>query len=274
MLTLAATRNDARVFALLLITYVCMGGAAFAQESKTPLDEQFRITFDEIASDQTFYSRLNDARKTSGVVKIPRSEIIIFRYAGSGGASAVSFEKFIEILKKKFRTLTAEVAFSNKLDQVPQLRIPGVLSSSPSNAKQLEEEWRARKALQIFTGIMDERQGSSWVSSSIYIGPHGKLDPIFAKNNIEVDLHITASEFKRTVDSHTLVTLYAMAIDGIVRQAPLSEVFAYLAHALSVASDLQRRGESGGDVAAVKASIERLSFWLARAPTDEIVIHQ
>ena len=92
------------------------------------------------------------------------------------------------------------------------------------------------------------------VQSSIYWGAHDSLQEL--KNTIVATMEIGPDSAEEVVDSHSLMTLFALAIDAHARDCDSATVRHLFQGALNRANNLERAGRLKGDLIQVKEAIE------------------
>ncbi|MBA7678840.1 hypothetical protein ES703_87118 [subsurface metagenome] len=113
-----------------------------------------------------------------------------------------------------------------------------------------------RTVLNLMRGSIISDDGLTYiVYSCFYLG---KLRAYLPHEVITVELPIKSTEFANTKDSHTLVILYALAMDARSLGYPKDRIALFLKAAENKISDLERRrGSLSGDLAGLKRAIRQ-----------------
>jgi len=197
-----------------------------------------------------------------------RTEIHMFRYAGTNDDPAMSaFLDFRDIVTHKLLLIAREVAAphsgTDRL-RVTQVRDQaGEWTAFSADLSMLEAYWRDHGPLGVLLGRVRQRDDGFAVRSSMYLGAlQGDLPQAF----VDIDLPIADAQFDTTRDSHSIVTLYALAI-GTLRE-PASDTLdcsrralggSLLNEAFVRAQDVSRELPGLSFVEdAIKATLERL----------------
>jgi hypothetical protein len=167
----------------------------------------------------------------------PRLLIQLFDYAGARERPErrEMFDQFCEIVRNKISMLSEAMVSRNKacayVAEIKVVRQRRELDLSPRDSL---EHWRKTHSLQMLSGLLLETGGVSAVRSQPFFG-----DLVGAgASHIQLEMKIDANEFGRTVDTHSLAVLYALAMDARAMGRPDDVVFTYLAEAVSIARGL------------------------------------
>lgn len=144
-----------------------------------------------------------------------RTEIHMFRYAGTNDQSAMgAFLDFRDIIVHKLLLLARELGSRPEVAtdrlRVAQVRDQGgEWTAFSADLSMLESYWRDHGPLGVLIGRVRQRADGFMVRSSMYLGGlQGDLPQAF----IDIDLPIADEQFDTTRDSHSVVTLYALAV--------------------------------------------------------------
>ncbi len=168
----------------------------------------------------------------------PRLIVHLFKYGGASELPErrVKFDQFSTIIRQKIQDLGQELASQNEacayLTGLTVVRSDRELDFSPRDTL---EYWKKSNSLQILSGLLDQRGGGFFVRSRPYFGELAAGSPA---ERVELELNIDAEELGKTLDSHSLALLYALASDARRRNLPSEVVFIYLARAVSIAREL------------------------------------
>lgn len=174
----------------------------------------------------------------------PRLTISIFKYGGiTTPKQEKEFGAFKDIIIAKIVKLTQELeAKGSQFSYVSSLRanfVHGVTSDEHlpfrGSGQDLYDHWYSSGALQVMWGRIRSSDSKSSVRSEIFLGDlKGALDA----PSLTLDLPIVDEEFDTTRDSHTVTTLYALAMDAEKRGRPKDEVLMFLSEAYGRLPDL------------------------------------
>lgn len=174
----------------------------------------------------------------------PRLMISIFKYSGIRTERHKSeFKAFKEIIVAKILKLTQEVeAKGTNFSYVSGLT-PNFVSDLASDEhvpftgsqKDLHDHWYSSGALEVLLGRIRSTGSAFSVRSEVFLGD---LKGNLKKSFVTLDLPIVDDQFDTTRDSHTIVTLYALAMDAQKRSRPRSDVLAFLSEAYGRLPDL------------------------------------
>ncbi|MEM7023807.1 MAG: hypothetical protein AAF637_14620 [Pseudomonadota bacterium] len=150
-----------------------------------------------------------------------RTEIHMFRYAGTNDDPAMgAFLDFRDIITHKLLLIAREV--SSPDSATDRLRVTQVLDQAgawaafSADLSMLEGYWRDHGPLGVLLGRVRQRNDGFAVRSSMYLGAlQGDLPQAF----VDIDLPIADAQFDTTRDSHSVVTLYALAIGTLLDPA-------------------------------------------------------
>ena len=148
--------------------------------------------------------------------------ISIYKYSGLNRSQIheAKFYEFEEIISSKLLLLPQELIATNKhFEYVSNLRkilVHDLYSNEhvffTGTNKELHIFWDESNSLEVLLGRVRLKNNIYSVRSNIYLGDlKGNLD----KPSITLDLPIIDEQFDTTRDSHTIVTLYALAMDAI-----------------------------------------------------------
>ena len=174
----------------------------------------------------------------------PRLTISIFKYSGIRTERHENeFDAFKEIIVAKILKLTQEFETKgNRFDYISHLT-PSFVSDLASNKhlpfigsqKDLYDHWYSSGALEVLLGRIRSTGSIFSVRSEVFLGDlKGNLE----NPSLTLDLSIVDEQFDTTRDSHTLITLYALAMDAQGRGRPKDEVLTFLSEAYGRLPDL------------------------------------
>ena len=194
----------------------------------------------------------------------PRVEIALFRYRGAadGQDSGQKFDVFRGLVEQKIDNLRNQVLPDRESEGTDLAYIADVhlkfrgedtFERSRDVVQWLENEGKVLNAMR---GVINSDDGTNfYVFSRFYL-----TDPsdYLTLDVVSVDLPVKSSEFANTRDTHTLVILYALAMDARRTGHSPAQIAMFLSAASNVIADLDRRsGPLTGDLAQIKAAVER-----------------
>ncbi len=204
-----------------------------------------------------------------------RQHIVLFKYHGTVTDEANNhFSLFQGILRVKLRTLIEELQASTITESTPQgytiqnqnalaylndlgLYLPGgsPAQDTLTTLNKTHKYWNDAEALELMRGMMI-KEDPYIANSEIYIG---SLSGCYNKRSVNVSLPVQPESVPSTNDSHSLVTIYALAMDALRLNRDMSIVKALLAQATSILKDLKRRhnGQLLGDLEKLENAIEK-----------------
>jgi hypothetical protein len=176
----------------------------------------------------------------------PRSFVSVFKYSRvHSDQEEKEFKEFIEIISAKILNLAEEFKIKgDNFNYFGQLKTSIVLDEKTGkpkifegNMQELDEHWKKSGALGVLNGRLRLQDKIITVRSNVFLG---ELKGELASPIITLDMPITDDEFDSTRDSHSLVTLYAMAMDAKKRGRPPYEILSILSEANAIAKDFKK----------------------------------
>jgi hypothetical protein len=165
----------------------------------------------------------------------PRTNAYLFKYHGP----KVPFDQFRGILKDKIWTLRDELELLNvdeKYDHHKKIKLQEQKEFLPSDYDDVEDFWNVNKeALELLSGTILIRNGKVYVFSRAFLF---MLKGSLQKKSISIKLELEDKEFGSVRDTHSLVILYAIAMDAKRLNYPNDVVVSYLSKAKQIAEDL------------------------------------
>ncbi len=192
-------------------------------------------------------------------IDLARTDIAIYRYGGAKGEGEQHFDIFQEIIYDKIDELNE--LLTEKTDEasyLENLRISDPIDER-IKTRDLGKRWKNQNLLLAMRGIMGPESGVYWVKSKIFLGDLASYKGYLGSNKeIIVRLKVSYENYANTTDSHTLVTLYALIIDAIQKQAPKNLIGHMISRAIETIADLERRYPLKEDFKLLKAAIAQL----------------
>lgn len=201
---------------------------------------------------------------------LPKSEVAVFQYAGSveGDASGEKFSVFRGILDDKISHLKREVLQGDAL-ALAYLNDVHISYRDKDNFTTTEgiNRWLKNQAsvLCVLRGtIISDDNVTYIVKSNIYLG---ELRGHFPYDSLKISLPISSREFGNNRDSHSVVILYALAMDAKRLGYDKSHIARFLTVANNKLADIKRRGgQAATDLAALENAIRKTTTQLLSPP--------
>lgn len=181
-----------------------------------------------------------------------RLELRMYKYNGAIAGDALSrFSSLHGIIREKLRLIKddtiaegIDVKYLEKLTVKPM--IFDKMEPPPDDAG-LAATWelQRRHLLLMYGDIQPEGNGSYQALSTLYLGG---LGPQPIGKFVKADMPITPDGSKNARDTHSMVTLVALALDAMQRRCDPAVVRHLLGKADYNALDLERRGQLVGDL--------------------------
>jgi hypothetical protein len=193
----------------------------------------------------------------------PKSEVAVFQYAGvvEGHTSGEQFSVFRGILNDKILQLRREVlqgdsqALAYLNDVHVSFRDKDSFTTTEGINKWLKNQG---SVLCVLRGtIISDDDATYMVKSNIHLG---ELRGHFPYDVVRITLPISVKEFSNSRDSHSVVILYALAMDAKRLGYDRSHVARFLTAANNKLADITRRGgQVGSDLADLEKAIRAAS---------------
>jgi hypothetical protein len=190
-----------------------------------------------------------------------RIKILLLRYGGTEHGEALNqYTEFISLITRRItnlgpqiqerdRTEHTENAFTylNDLEVEPQDTDPTKSRSGRHNY------WENTESLELLRGTLRRRNSDYYTESDIYIGD---LRGVYPRDEVTVTLPILDSEGPRILDFHSVVTLYALAMDASQLGCKY-QAWIILESAFSILQDLKGPGQDlQGDLRKLEQAIQ------------------
>ena len=193
----------------------------------------------------------------------PRARVYLFDYGGAESPDARDRQSQFQsaMLDRAERWAEELSRLGIDTDYLEKLEVvkvgPDTLAGKPAR---IHEYWSRSHALQLMSGIVESAGGRFNVRSRLYIGDlRGTLDT----SSLVVGMPIVASQFGNVMDSHSIVTFYALALDAERRRCDRAIAIALLNSLDEKVTDLRRRGGP------IDPSVEQVAR-AAKAKLDEL----
>jgi len=198
-----------------------------------------------------------------GATPHPRGEIALFKYHGAlpNQPGAAQFDVFQGLIDQKIDRLRNQLESASVTKASPGL-VPDVhlkyrgedsFEEASGVALWLKNEG---SVLNVMRGTIVADQDANYsVHTRFYLADRTDYLPL---DVVSVQLPIKDTEFANTADSHTLVILYALAMDAKRLKRPPAQVAVFLSAAENTIADLEgRSGKLTGDLASLKAAVKK-----------------
>ncbi|MCP4368622.1 MAG: hypothetical protein GY797_11010 [Deltaproteobacteria bacterium] len=166
---------------------------------------------------------------------VPRLSITILKY---GGASEETLERLEEMLYSKIGTRIFRDALRENdpnFDYLKRLKITRTKESQLKTSEDYSEFWDVSKSLELLHGAEFPDGDTSIILSTIYLG---SLKGSLPNTSIQLQIKITPNEYYHFKDSHSLATVYALAMDAIRLNKPPNVISFFLNKALFIAQNM------------------------------------
>lgn len=193
--------------------------------------------------------------------KNPKKEVAIFKYEGviEGDTSSVKFSAFRGILEDKITNLKREVLHGdvNEYSYLDQIHITFRDKDNFSTPESINK-WLKNQisVLCLLRGtIISDDNVTYLVKSNFHLG---ELKGYFPYDVVQITLPVSSSEFGNTQDSHSLVILYALAMDARRQGYDKSHIARFLTVANNKLADIKRRrGHISDDLVDMEKAIAK-----------------
>ena len=202
----------------------------------------------------------------------PKNEVALFEYEGvvEGDVSSAKFGVFRGILKDKISNLKREVlqgdvqGFEYLEDVYVNFRAKDTFTKTEGINRWLKNQ---TSVLCLLRGtILSDDNVTYLVKSSLHLG---ELKGSFPYDVVKITLPVSSSEFGNTQDSHSLVILYALAMDAKRLGQDKSHIARFLTAANNKLADLKRRrGSLSGDLLLLETALQQATDELLREDYD------
>lgn len=203
------------------------------------------------------------ANPNSAIAKcepVKRIQLRLYEYGGAKAPETYNaFSIFHGILSRKLESLSSEIFDADlEIDYVNNLAIIPEsfeqIQTSPNGLNKKFAIWRDENNLLLLLSgnLFETKQNDYIVQSQIFWGElQGHVQKKFATTELPIDARNSAN----LMDSHTLVTLFALGMDAIKRKCDSSVAIHFLQHANEIAEDLKKRGSLEPDISKIHLSI-------------------
>lgn len=205
---------------------------------------------------------------------IPRTEVSLFKYRGAqeGQLSGVKFEVFRGILDRKILKIRREIlqtaTLSEDLLYLKEVRID-YRNEDTFETEGDVENWMKLQArtLGVLRGSIVSDDDNTYVVFSEF---HLRIPQSFLPYNvITVQLPVKSSEFANSKDSHSVVILYALALDAKRIGMDGDQIVNFLRVATNKIADIKRRsGSLPQDLQFIESSINKIASELLNESGD------
>jgi len=199
------------------------------------------------------------AAVTLAVASSPKNEVALFQYEGvsEGALSSAKFGVFRGILKDKISNLKREMlqGETHGFDYLEDVYV-NYRNKDTFTRPEGINRWLKNQAsvLCLLRGtIVSDDNITYLVKSNFHLG---ELKGAFPYDVVKITLPVISSEFGNTQDSHSLVILYALAMDAKRLGQDKSTIARFLTAANNKMADIKRRsGALSGDLADLERAL-------------------
>jgi hypothetical protein len=177
---------------------------------------------------------------STGAQDQPRTRIMVVRYIGN----QEQFQSFRGIIEKKIDTLKGD--FPSQYIYTQDIHLEDV-EKKPSD---IEGFWRETGSLAVLSGMVFPQNQKSYVKSTFYLYD---LKGNLGSDSVTLDLVIEPEEYGATQDTHSIVTLYALAMDAKRLGYTSDVVSRFLSRAYEISSSLPEPARKGDIVRVIEA---------------------
>ena len=189
----------------------------------------------------------------------PRDTVFMFNYGGADvGEARNQHSQFQSAIHDKARQWVDELKrLSAGLDYLDGFHVekPGedTLAGNPARTRQF---FAGTRALELLSGVVTKDSGrdSYSVRSRIFVG---ELRGSLGEESVVVSMPISAAQFGSMMDSHSVVTFYALAMDARRRKCDRAVSIALLSALMEKVRDLGRHGPLDPDLKLVQEAADR-----------------
>jgi len=171
----------------------------------------------------------------------------LFKYHGSEANELYTgFNQFRGILKDKIITMVEEILSSNpNCDYLAHLNLCFINDYLPDSYDQIIDFWNRNSIIQpleLLSGAMFLEESSIIVQSRAHVNTdqsNNEKIEIKSIKSFNIKMEIKPEEFGSIRDSHSVLILYALAMDAKRKNLPTNIISEYLSKAYSLSKDLQ-----------------------------------
>jgi hypothetical protein len=195
----------------------------------------------------------------------PRFRIQFFDYGGAEAGDASNQNSlFRAVMKDKVISWADELRnVASGHDSLPELALIPAGVDNLTSPTAIRNYWTQTHSLELLKGALGLDQGVYKVSSRIYLG---ELGAPLQRESIAVDMPIKASEFGKTMDAHSIVTYFALAMDLNRRHCDDALVVGVLSRVQEKFADLKRSGPIDQSLVPIEQATKRVIDEIARKP--------
>lgn len=187
----------------------------------------------------------------------PRFRIQFFQYAGAeDGEARNQNSRFRAVISDKVIAWSEELRGPTANAALPELELIAAGADTLTSATALQQYWLQTHSLELFKGVLEPAErGGYGVRSRIYLGDLGA--PLQTKS-VLVSMKIAATEMANTMDAHSIVTYFALAMDLQRRRCDRAVVAGVLSKVQEKLADLKRRGSVDPVLTPINQATDRL----------------
>lgn len=196
-----------------------------------------------------------------------RTTLYLYRYANISSPDGIAaFESFQQIITTKFLTLVDELQGIASLPSLNILAVHKVLDAKTGqyldfaglSSLDLETYWEAQGALAVLLGRLQERNQVYLVRTRFFLG---KLKGTLPSPSVNIELPVRDDQFDTTRDSHSAMTLYALAMAATAQCQHREQVMQLFDEALIRATSAKDAFENFDEIKkAIAAGVDQLKM--------------
>src|SRR5215471_398857 len=138
--------------------------------------------------------------------------ILVYHYSGQTVEAEKFFNDYRTILTAKARSVRARFSGATDAKYLERLTVSSYVAVSRPTYEDIRSRWTSDAALEVIDPFI--QGGAGDVASQIFLGELGSVGSFLGLELVAVQLHLSPAEYMTIKDSHSLVTLFALAMDA------------------------------------------------------------
>jgi hypothetical protein len=180
----------------------------------------------------------------AGIGEPQLTSIPIYPYPGLTREVSERSSFLRAILRDKLRMLGYRFKGLPEGEYLERLSVSEILTEGPSNTAEVRRLLVDDSALEVMYGIIVQRpDGFYWALDHVFVGELGTMFDYLGSEELSFELRLSEDEYGSIADGHSLVTLYALAIDAKRLNMPRAHVVKLLSEAVDVFADIERHAK-------------------------------
>ncbi len=166
-----------------------------------------------------------------------RLEVTVFKYYGGETEKLEpGFEQFKGILDNKLRNMVQEfLSRGEDYAYLSSLKLHFTDQFCPSSLDGRRQYMAKTTSLELLSGTVFLIKDTPVIQSTVHFS---KIDDPLSESSINIVLKVVPEEFRPARDSHSMVTLFALAMDAKRMNKSTDIIVSYLSKAYSIAADM------------------------------------